>query len=223
MKTTWLAAAATAAVLVPASAQLVAAQDYEFSLYSGWQTAPHSRVEGDYPGTGEDFDALIGWDGKSFEMPPYYGVRGTWWKTDRLGFGVEFTHTKVYAPDDEKAEIGFEDLEFTDGLNIVTANAMYRWPDRWGSFTPYVGGGVGVSVPHVDVDTTTGIDTYELQYGGPAMRLMAGASYDLSERVALFGEYQFTYSANDVELEGDGDLQTNIKTNAVNFGLTLKF
>ncbi|ETW11858.1 lipid A oxidase [Roseivivax marinus] len=223
MKTTWLAAAATAAVLVPASAQLVAAQDYEFSLYSGWQTAPHSRVEGDYPGTGEDFDALIGWDGKSFEMPPYYGVRGTWWKTDRLGFGVEFTHTKVYAPDDEKAEIGFEDLEFTDGLNIVTANAMYRWPDRWESFTPYVGGGVGVSVPHVDVDTTTGIDTYELQYGGPAMRLMAGASYDLSERVALFGEYQFTYSANDVELEGDGDLQTNIKTNAVNFGLTLKF
>ena len=124
---------------------------------------------------------------------------------------------------DEKAEIGFDDLEFTDGLNIVTANALYRWPDRWDSVTPYVGGGVGVSVPHVDVDSSTGFDTYELQLGGPAMRVMAGASYDLSERWSVFGEYQFTYSANEVELEGDGSLETDIKTNAVNFGLTLKF
>ncbi|MHA6346090.1 outer membrane beta-barrel protein [Roseivivax sp. CAU 1761] len=205
---------------VPAAA---AAQDIEFSLYSGWQTSPHSRVSGEYPGTGADYDALIGWDGKSFEMPPYYGLRGTWWRSEQLGFGLEFTHAKVYAPDDEKAAIGFDDMEFTDGLNILTANAMYRWPGQWGPVTPYVGGGLGISLPHVDVDTTTGSDTFGLQIGGPAARLTAGASYDLSDRVAVFGEYQFTYSSNEVELEDDGTLETDIKTNALNFGLTLKF
>lgn len=210
--------AALAAAAAPA-----AAQELEFSLYSGWQTAPHSRLTGKYPGTGADIDELIGWDGKSFELPPYYGVRGTWWRSEQLGFGLEFTHAKVYAQDDERSDLGFNDLEFTNGLNILTANAMYRWPNRWGPVTPYVGGGVGVSLPHVDADTTTGIDTYGLQLAGPAARVTAGASYDLTERVAVFGEYQFTYSSNEVDLEGDGKLQTDVKTNAVNFGLSLKF
>lgn len=202
-----------------------AAAEVELSLYSGWQTSPHSRVYGEYPGTGAEIDALIGWEGRSFEMPPYYGVRGTWWKSETLGFGLEFTHTKVYAPDDEKAAIGFSDLEFTDGLNIVTVNAYRRWPGLWaqGSLTPYVGGGVGVAVPHVDVDTTTGTETYEFQLTGPAARLTAGASYDINDRWAVFGEYQFTYSSNDVDLPDGGSLETDIKTNALNVGLTLKF
>lgn len=202
-----------------------AAAEMEFSVYSGWQTSPHSRLYGDYPGTGADIDALIGWEGRSFEMPPYYGVRGTWWTSETLGFGLEFTHAKAYAPDNEKAAIGFSDLEFTDGLNIVTVNAYRRWPGLWqqGTVTPYVGAGIGVALPHVDVDTTTGIDTYELQLSGPAARLTAGMSYDINERWAVFGEYQFTYSSNDVELPQGGSLQSDIKTNALNIGLTLKF
>lgn len=209
----------TLTIAAPAMAEM------ELSIYSGWQTAPHSRLYGDYPGTGADIDALIGWEGRSFEMPPYYGVRGTWWKNERLGFGLEFTHAKVYAPDDEKAAIGFSDLEFTDGLNIVTANVYQRWPGLWaqGAVTPYVGGGLGIAVPHVDVDTTTGIDTYELQITGPAARLTAGVSYDINDRFAVFGEYQFTYSSNNVDLPEGGSLETDIKTNALNIGLTLKF
>ncbi len=199
--------------------------EMELSVYSGWQTAPHSRVTGDYPGTGAEFDALIGWEGRSFEMPPYYGVRGTWWKNENLGFGLEFTHAKVYAPDDEKEAIGFSDLEFTDGLNILTVNAYQRWPGRWaeGALTPYVGGGVGVAVPHVDIDTTTGEETYEFQLTGPAARLTAGMSYDLNDRFAVFGEYQFTYSINTVDLPEGGTLETDVKTNALNVGLSLKF
>lgn len=212
-------------ILLTGALPAPAAAEMELSIYSGWQTAPHSRVTGDYPGTGAEFDALIGWEGRSFEMPPYYGVRGTWWKSETLGFGLEFTHTKVYAPDDEKAAIGFSDLEFTDGLNIVTVNAYRRWPGLWaeGKVTPYVGGGVGVAVPHVDVDTTTGTETYEFQLTGPAARLTAGASYDINDRWAVFGEYQFTYSSNEVDLPDGGSLETDIKTNALNVGLTLKF
>ncbi|WP_417719344.1 lipid A oxidase [Salipiger sp.] len=199
------------------------AQDYEVSLYTGWQTAPHSRISGDFPGTGASYDALIGWDGKSFEMPPYYGARGTWWRSENLGFAVEFTHTKVYAPEDERKALGFDRMEFTDGHNILTLNAMYRWPEQWGTATPYVGGGLGIAFPHVDFTTTSGYKTYGYQLTGPAMRLLAGVSYPINERYSLFGEYQFVYSTNEGDLDGGGSFKTDIKTNALNFGVTMRF
>ena len=217
MKQVCVAAAVSALMATPVVAET------EISVYTGWQTSPHSRISGDFPGTGAEYDALIGWDGKSFEMPPYYGVRGTWWRSENLGFGIEFTHAKVYAPDSERNALGFDRLEFTDGLNIITANAMYRWPDQWGAITPYVGGGLGIAVPHVDVETASGFKTFGYQYTGPAARLTAGISYDLNDRYAVFGEYQFTYSSNAADLDGDGSLRTNIITNAVNLGLSLKF
>lgn len=195
----------------------------ELSVYTGWQTSPHSRVSGDFPGTGAAYDALIGWDGKSFAMPPYYGVRGTWWQSQSLGFGLEFTHAKVYAPDDERNVLGFDRLEFTDGLNILTANAMYRWDDAWSSLTPYVGAGIGIAIPHVDVETAGGLKTFGYQYTGPAGRLIAGVSYDLNERYAIFGEYQFTYSSNSADLDGGGTLNTDIISNALNIGLSFRF
>jgi lipid A oxidase len=200
-----------------------AAAEFELSIYSGWQTAPHSRVTGDYPDSvGGDYDELIGWDGKSFEMPPYYGVRGTWWRSPTLGFGAEFTHTKVYAPDGDMPA-GFTDMELTDGLNILTANVMRRWPDRWGGATPYVGAGLGVAVPHVDIAHVSGSETFGYQLTGPAGRVMAGVSYPVTERVSVFGEYQFTYSSNSADLDDGGTFNSDIKTNALNLGLSLNF
>mgnify|MGYP001969176362 CR=1 FL=1 len=138
------------ALVAAAIAAPAAAQDYDLSVYTGWQTSPHSRIEGDYPGTGASFDELIGWEGKSFEMPPYYGLRGTWWRSDTFGVALEFTHAKVYANEDDRNDAGFDTLEFTDGINILTLNAMQRWPGLWGSATPYAGAGLGVSMwPYV--------------------------------------------------------------------------
>ncbi|MDO6587092.1 outer membrane beta-barrel protein [Salipiger sp. 1_MG-2023] len=219
MKTLILAATVSMAAL---AASQSAAQDLELSIYTGYQTSPHSRVSGDYPGGGS-YDKLIGWEGKSFSMPIYYGIRGTWWTTDTLGFGLEFSHDKVYAPEDEREDIGFSRMELTDGLNIVTVNAMKRWPMQWGKATPYVGGGLGIAVPHVDVETTSGDKTYGYQLTGPAMRLTAGVSYPINDRFAAFGEYQFTYSSNEADLDGDGSMNVDVKTNALNVGITMKF
>jgi len=201
-----------------------AAAEFELSAYSGWQTAPHSRATGDYPtATGGSFDTLTGWDGKSFEMPPYYGLRGTWWRSPELGFGVEFTHAKVYARPSERPA-GFSRLEFTDGHNVLTFNVTRRWEDQWGSVSPYVGGGLGLAVPHVDVEhPASGSKTYGYQLTGAAARLTAGVAYPLNDRFSMFGEYQFTYSNNSAELEGGGSLNTEIKTNALNLGLSLNF
>ena len=76
-----------------------AAAEIELSFYTGYQTAPHSRVKGNRGASsgGTAFDTLIGWQGKSFEAPPYYGLRGTWWQENDIGYGLEFSHNKVYA------------------------------------------------------------------------------------------------------------------------------
>lgn len=199
-----------------------AAAEMEFGIYTGIQSSPHSRVSGDYPGGGS-YDALIGWEGRSFEAPPYYGLRATWWRNESVGVGLEFTHTKVYAPDDEREEAGFDSLELTDGLNILTLNAARRWPEAWGDVTPYVSGGLGVAIPHVDVETEDGDKTFGYQLTGPAARLTAGASMDLTDTIAVFGEYQFTYSSNEADLEGGGTLESDIITNALNVGVAFRF
>ena len=112
------------------------------SVYGGFQTAPHSDIE---VSDGPDFRA--GWEGKSFEMPPYYGVRGTWWMTNlgkpNLGLSVDFTHAKVYADSDTLAEAGWDHFEFSDGINLLTLNALYRMPLEGTKFVPYVGAGAG--------------------------------------------------------------------------------
>lgn len=200
-----------------------AAAEFEFSLYGGSQSSPHSRVSGAFPGTGAPYNALIGWEGRSFDNPPYYGARVMWWNQSDLGFGVEFTHAKTYAPTAEHTALGFTSLEMTDGLNIVTLNVHKRWSDRFGRFTPYVGAGIGVAIPHVDVTSATGFRTFGYQLTGPAARLTAGASYDLTDNWALFTEYQFTYSSNSADLTGGGTLNTDIITNAINFGVSYRF
>src|SRR5690606_20855157 len=96
----------------------------------------------------QSFDAE--WSGKSFEAPPYWGVRGTWWidRFPQWGLSVDFTHAKVYATAGTLDAAGWTRLEFTDGLNILTVNALRRF-EGFGRFEPYLGAGVGVSIPHV--------------------------------------------------------------------------
>ena len=104
----------------------------------------------------------------------------------------------------------------------MTLNAYRSWNGALGNLSPYVGGGVGVSVPHVEV-TEGGSETFGYQLTGPAVAWMAGASYPLGDRWEVFGEYKGTYSVNSAELEGGGTLETDIVTNSVNLGVSFNF
>ncbi|MEQ3625622.1 MAG: outer membrane beta-barrel protein [Celeribacter sp.] len=216
-------AAFSVATLTSFAASAPVRAEMSLSFYGGPQTAPHSRVKGD-DGDGTEFNFLSEWEGKSFEAPPHYGVRGVWWRDENLGFGVDFNHVKVYASDDTMDDNGFENLELTDGLNILTANVFYRWPGQFagGALTPYVSGGLGIAVPHVDVEINDS-ETFGYQVTGPAVAWIAGVSYDLNDRWAVFGEYKGTFSSNEADLDNGGELKTDIVTNALNVGLTLKF
>ena len=205
-----------------ASAQSIAPEN-ELSFYSGLQTAPHSRVRGTDPGGVGAFSFLATWEGKSFEAPPHYGFRYTRWTSNTLGFGIDFNHAKVYSDQATRTANGFTKLEFTDGLNVVTANAWRRWPGAFGdSFTPYVGAGIGLSIPHVDVETSGG-KTFEYQVTGPAAMWAAGIKYNVNDRWGIFGEYKGTYSQNEADLSNGGTLSTDVVTNAINLGVTFNF
>jgi len=199
-----------------------AAAELEFSLYGGLQSAPHSDVSIFGDGALADQDFTAAWEGRSLEAPPYYGIRATWWPTEMLGIGFDLHHAKVYADDETLAESGLDRLEFSDGLNIVTLNAYRAWDGALGEITPYVGGGVGVAVPHVEV-TGNGSETFGYQLTGPAVAWMAGASMPLTDQLSLFGEYKGTYSVNSAELDGGGTLETDIVTNSVNLGVSFNF
>jgi len=198
-----------------------AAAEVELSFYTGTQSAPHSDVTGNAPGVGP-FDFNAGWEGKPFAMPPYWGARATWWRTERLGYAFEVNHAKVYADKKTLTTNGFDRLEFTDGHNLATLNVFYRWPDAAKRLTPYVGAGLGLAIPHVDVKVA-GNKTYGYQVTGPAVQLVAGASYALNDTWSIFGEYKGTYSSNEADLKGGGKLKTDLITNALNIGLSYKF
>jgi len=206
-----------AAFAIPAQAET------ELSFYTGVQEAPHSRVEGNDPSGIGAFSFLSTWEGRSFEPPPHYGFRATWWKNDKLGFGIDYNHTKVYADSATLAANGFTVLEFSDGLNIITANVWRRWQMPNNNFVPYVGAGIGLSIPHVESQTTGGLKTFEYQMTGPAVQWVAGVKYNLNDKWGVFGEYNGTYSVNEADLVGGGTLKTNIVTNAINIGVAFSF
>jgi lipid A oxidase len=203
---------------------ILAQADTEVSFYGGYQTAPHSVVSGNDPEATWSGEFTAAWEGKSTAMPPYYGLRATRWRSDNWGWGGEFTHAKVYADDTTLIDNGYDRFEFTDGLNIITVNAMRRWPGKWGDkFTPYVGAGIGFAMPHVDIQAAEGAHTFGYQVTGPAVRALAGVRYEVNDRWATFTEYQGTYSMNKVDLENGGSIETNVITNALNVGISYSF
>lgn len=207
-----LRALALCATMAPVAAQA----EMSFSFYTGFQSAPHSVVE---DGNGS---FTMGWEGRPFEMPPYYGLRATWWMNDTTGFGIDINHAKVYGGAADMAAAGYDRLEFTDGLNLITANAYRRFSWAGSDLTPYLGAGVGIAVPHVDIERN-GIHTFEYQLTGPAITAIAGVSYPLGDRSFVFGEYKGSYSTHEVDLASGGTLRTNIVTNAINIGVGIRF
>ena len=152
------------------------------------------------------------WDGKPFDAPVYYGVRVIrWFPGDRTGAMVDFTHSKTITRKNEEVEFKglidgaeaparakisaiFKHLEFSHGHNMLTFNGLFRLGALAPRLTPYVGAGVGVSLPHSEVQLRTEpARTYEYQYAGPVGQALIGLEIRLPTR-SLFFEYKFSYA-----------------------------
>ena len=154
----------------------------------------------------------VDWEGKPFDNPIYYGARiARWLPMSAVGGMVDFTHSKVYSPFDQKVKVSgtkdgkpvtpesrigdlFHKLEFTHGHNMLTLNGLLRLPFRTAFVSPYIGLGAGASLPHTEVQFKgEGTRTYEYQYTGPAAQLLFGIELRVP-RLSYFVEYKFSFA-----------------------------
>lgn len=198
-----------------------ALSEVEVSLYLGNQSGPPSEINVTGDSTIPDLSFEQKWEGQSFNWPIYAGFRVTNWRTPDYGYGLDYAHNKVRPPNGE-LPAGFSALEFTDGLNTWTINGYRRWQNAVGDATPYVGAGLGISAPGVEV-RYQGSDTFEYQITGVAATWLAGVTYPVNDEWSVFGEYKGTFTSNDVDLDGGGSLTSDIFTNALNVGVSFSF
>lgn len=150
----------------------------------------------------------VEWYTKPFENPLYYGARIQRWMNSRFGTMVDFTHSKAYAPmttdtkftgtldgkpapELVKVQDYFSKLEFSHGHNMLTLNGLMRL-GSFGQFSPYVGLGGGISLPHSELHLKTDpARTYEYQYTGLTGQALFGLEFRLKTG-SVFLEYKFT-------------------------------
>jgi len=209
-----------------ALAPVAAQAEFQLSAYGGANTANNSDVTLNLGPLSGEFE--VDWFGDSFQSPPYYGVRGTWWleEFDRPNWGVaiDFTHAKGKADrTDPTVGARFNRLEFTNGLNSVTLNGLHRMPLN-NRVSLYAGAGAGASIPHVEVETIPATArTFEYQVTGPVVQGLIGVDVKLGHGFSLFGEYKGSYSWNDADLNGGGSLETDFLVHHFALGLSFAF
>jgi lipid A oxidase len=215
-----------AAVLELAGLSTPAAAEVQIGVYGGMNGNFSSQTDLEKSGLLDS--RTIDWDGKSFQMPPYWGVRGTYWFSPGSSWGLAFdyVHAKAYADLDFATDPTYSHLEFTDGINIATLNVVYRHdPSAQATFVPYVGLGAGIAVPHVEVGLKAfpAQKTWEYQMTGVAAQGLAGIEYRMLPSLSLFAEAKLSYSRIDADLAGGGSLQTDIWSPQFAIGLTYRF
>jgi len=222
--------------------------EFVVSVYGGMADTLDTDVKVSQPGgTNLTFND-VSWSDKSFEGPIYYGLRLNYWvkESNGWGVGVDFTHAKMYAELVDTVNVSgsragapvagaeplgntFQELSFSHGYNLLTLNGMYRWFPKGvrddtflGRLQPYAGLGMGVAVPHVEVEIN-GVRTEEYQYTGPTFQGLGGINFDMYKKFSLFMEYKLTYSNMDADLTGGGSVEVKPWTNHFIFGFSYSF
>jgi lipid A oxidase len=153
------------------------------------------------------------------ENAPYYGARLTYFlsRESHWGFGLEFLHSKVFldsgeslhvtgtrdgSPVNDTESVGntIADFHCAHGVNYLTADTFYRFflgqPDNFiHRFQPYLGAGVGITIPHVVVQLANepGFEQLRIRRTRHAGHRRLEL-FDITKHIQLFTEYKFTYA-----------------------------
>jgi len=193
-----------------AAAEEAARAETLIAGYGGITHTHSSDVRFAKPGVTELNAHAVDWIGRPFKAPIYYGLRAMHWPAaSRLGGMLDFTHAKAISvreqrvrftgtrngrPADASATIGetFRHLEFSHGHNMLTLNGLLSLGRLAPRIRPYVGAGLGVSLPHTEVQF---LDeprrTYEYQVTGGVGQVLAGLELRLPHASVLV-EYKLT-------------------------------
>lgn len=232
-----LAAAVAFAAAPPARAEAA------LTLFLGYSSVPGSDLRVTLPG-GTDVEIEdASWDDASFDDPPYYAVRATWWlpRSPEWGLALDLTHAKAILDVDATAPVrGRLDgvpvggalplgevlgaYEMSHGLNTVTLSGQRRWggfgfrPDR---VTYFAGLGGGVAVPHVEA-RAGGFETREYQVAGPALQAVLGLDTAIDEHVGITLEGRVSWVDVEADLTGGGTVESDLWLLQLAVGLSLR-
>jgi opacity protein-like surface antigen len=106
---------------------------------------------------------------------------------------------------------------------FLMANLYYDFTP-YGAFTPYVGGGLGVGFVNVDY-SPSGVGIVDDDATVLAYQIIAGASYALNDRTALFAQYRYR-ATEDVETDVDlfpASLDVENRASVIEVGLRFDF
>ncbi len=106
---------------------------------------------------------------------------------------------------------------------FLTANLYYDF-NQLGAFTPYVGGGIGVAQVKVDY-SPSGVGIVDDEDTVLAYQLVAGGSFELNDRTALFAQYRYR-GTEEVETNVDlfpASLDIENRASVVEVGLRFNF
>jgi lipid A oxidase len=119
----------------------------------------------------------------------------------------------------------FNVLEFTDGFTLLTLNGLYRF-EPMDRFQPYLGAGLGINIPHVEVTgaSVTLPTTFEYTYGGLAAQILGGVDVKLTKHFSLFTEYKFSWAGINAPLSDPAyRIHTNLFTHHFLVGASATF
>lgn len=160
----------------------------------------------------------VDWIGRPFKSPIYYGLRAIYWPAgSRVGGMLDFTHAKTISVREQAVRFSgtrngrpangtatidktFRHLEFSHGHNMLTLNGLLRLGAVTAAIRPYVGGGLGVSLPHTEVQFVDDAKrTYEYQFAGGVGQALAGIEFRLPS-FSVFIEYKLSVAPYRVPL-----------------------
>jgi len=154
----------------------------------------------------------VAWETRSFQSPPYYGLRAAHFFAEESGWGValDFFHDKAYAANGSIAP-ALRRLSFSHGLNHLTVDV--DWHTRAGPLRPYAGLGAGFLVPHVEAQSdSASLEEYQW-FRGLSTKAQVGMQWRAGP-VGVFVEYRLTLAHLRVSVPG-GDLSTWLRTHHI--------
>jgi lipid A oxidase len=217
--------------------------------FTGFSAGESSDLQLEQPGGTSLIFHNIPWEMHDFDEPMYYGYRVLYFpgRDSNWGFGLEFIHAKVYLDTSDSVRVTgtragtpvngteslgdtFEGFNISNGINYLTADVLYRFfldkqhPESFLSrFQPYVGIGLGITVPHPEPQLKGEPLRAKYQFGGFAAQAMAGVSFDITKYLLLYTEYKLSYAKfDDLSFTG-GTIQMDLLEHHWVFGVGVKF
>ena len=218
------------------------------SVYTGTSSTQSSDLRIRQPALGTDAVFRgVRWEGKPFENPLYYGYRITHFLKNRpnLGFGIDFTHYKIYAktgdvlpvsgtwqgaPVNERAPLNqrIQEFSISHGVNTLGVNVYYRFNGRaterypQGRLQPYLGAGINYYILHPE-NTINGVENEERYQGsGYGLQFLGGAQYGITPRIGFFLEFKYDSGKAKGDTASGGSGETDVRTTHLLGGISYR-